>query len=159
MYLETLKARQALEMIRTFHRQDEVSVPRLLILLYLSECESWRSRRKPLLVSRIVASKEMGPIHAIAGSFAKERIPSDGRTSELIPLEITILQWVTERHSNQTDAELLAITTNLPDWGKQRSRDYGMEIPYKTILANLGIDPQETQDLLSAFPSLVVDID
>lgn len=159
MYLDTLKARQALEVIRSHHRQENVSTSRLLILLYLCERESWRTRRKPLLASRIVASKEMGPIHSLAGSIAKEPIPTGGAASELKAMEITILQWVTERHFHQTELELLAITTDLPEWRKLRSKDFGMEIPYKTILASLGIDAQESQDLLAAHPALVLEPD
>jgi hypothetical protein len=159
MYLDTLKARQALEVIRGHHRQENVSTSRLLMLLYLSERESWRSRRKPLLASRIVASKEMGPIHSLAGSIVKEPVSVGGAPSELLAMEITILHWVTERHSHQSELELLAITTDLPDWGKLRSKDFGMEIPYKVILASLGIDPQESQDLLAAYPALVLEPD
>jgi hypothetical protein len=159
MYLDTLKAKQALQILRAAHRQEAVSISRLLMLLYLGERESWRSRRKPLLASRIVASKLLGPVHSLASSLSKESAPDAAIPSELGTDEITILREIAELHAHQTEAELLEITTNLPEWSTLRAKDFGSEITYKVILGSLGFDAAEIEKALSPYPALTMEED
>jgi hypothetical protein len=154
MYLDTLKALQALEVIRRAHRQDTVSPSRLLMLLYLCERDSWRIRGIPLLVSSIVATKTMGPVHSIANFIVKDAAPRDTLPQELAHDEITLIQAVTLQHMRQSEAELLELTTSLPEWESRRRNDWGCEIPYSTILASLGFEAEEAANLLAKYPEL-----
>lgn len=159
MYLDTLKAQQSLQILRQAHRQEAVSISRLLMLLYLCERESWRTRRKPLLASRIVASKLMGPVHSLASSLSKDAAPDAGIPSELGNDEITILCDTAELHRHRSEAELLEITTNLPEWSSLRSKDFGDEIAYKVILENIGFEADEIAELLCPYPALTMEED
>jgi hypothetical protein len=160
MYLDTLKAKQALQILRQAQRQEAASsISRLLMLLYLSERESWRSRRRPLLASRIVASKLMGPVHSLASSLSKDAAPDSAIPSELGSDEIAILREIAELHVQQSEAELLEITTNLPEWSSLRSKDFGGEIAYKVILGSLGFEADEIEAALAPYPALTMEED
>jgi hypothetical protein len=159
MYLDSLKAKQALQILRQLHRQEAATASRLLMLLYLSERESWRTRRKPLLASRIVSSKLLGPVHSLASSLFKDAAPDSTIPSELDFAEIAILQAVVEAHRHQSEAEMLELTTNLPEWNSLRSKDFGSEIAYKVILGSLGFDEDEIKQALSHYPALTMEED
>jgi uncharacterized phage-associated protein len=159
MYLDTLKAKQALQVMRQAHSQDTVSPSRLLMLLYLSERESWKSRRKPLLSSRIVASKLMGPVHSLASSLSKDAAPDAAIPLELDNAEITILRDVAEHYIQHTEIELLELSTQQLEWNNLRAKDFGGEISYKIILGSLGFDEIEIQKALSLYPALTMEED
>jgi hypothetical protein len=148
------KTSQALDVIRRAHKQPFVHSDRLLMLLYLSERESWRVMGQPILGTPMFASSALGPVHCVAYAMIRDPVPLEANTSALSDIELTILRRVPVRHRTRTNFQIAELISELAEWKSRKNSVWGAPVLHREILEGLGFPLDEIKMLFAEYPAL-----
>ncbi len=160
---------KVVQAIGVLFRQDRVkrmNYMRLLKLLYIADREAMKETGRPITGGAVVA-KERGPVlqevyDLIRGRHVdmplwdrflqKDRfsleLVSDPDVRKLSKYEIDKLQQIAQRHENEDEWDLSALTHSFPEWKKNDPGTSSRPIPLDDILEAVGFPGSSATEII-----------